>query len=149
MAELDARLRRAVRKSAPAVMALCGLGGAGKTSVALEYAHRHLPGCGVVWQFAAEEPAALLAGFSELALQLGGRVAASGGDPVALVHAALARRSDWLLVFDNAAGPAWVQRMSPPAGGGRVLITSRNPHWPGRMASCRSAFLNSPPPRGS
>jgi hypothetical protein len=133
MAELDARLARR-QESAPAVMALCGLGGAGKTSVALEYAHRHLADCGVVWQFAAEEPAALAAGFSELALQLGGRIAPSGADPVALVHAALARRSDWLLVFDNAAGPAAVQRMLPPAGGGRVLITSRNPHWPGRMA---------------
>jgi hypothetical protein len=132
MAGLDARLASR-QEPTPAVLALCGLGGAGKTSVALEYAHRHLPECGVVWQFAAEEPAALAAGFSELALQLGRRDAPSGGDPVALVHAALARRSDWLLVFDNVADPAAVQRVLPPAGGGRVLITSRNPHWPGRM----------------
>ena len=36
-------------------MALCGLAGAGKTSVAVEYAHRHLDEVGVVWQFAAED----------------------------------------------------------------------------------------------
>src|ERR1035441_3408554 len=43
--------------------ALCGLGGAGKTSVAVEYAYRHLATLGVVWQFPAVEPAALAAGF--------------------------------------------------------------------------------------
>ena len=89
------------------VVVLCGLGGAGKTSVAVEYAHRQLAGCRVVWQFAAGEPAELAAGFAELAVQLGAGDAA-GGDPVAQVHAALAQRTDWLLVFDNAPDPAAV-----------------------------------------
>ena len=72
LAELDARL--ADREQAgPGVVALYGLGGAGKTSVAVEYAHRQLAGSWVVWQFVAEEPAALAAGFSELAAQLGAR----------------------------------------------------------------------------
>lgn len=54
------------------------------------------------------------------------------GDPVAQVHAVLARRADWLLVFDNVADPAAVQRVLPPAGRGRVLLTSQYPHWAGR-----------------
>ena len=37
------------------MVALCGLGGAGKTSVAVEYAHRHLAEVGVAWQFSAED----------------------------------------------------------------------------------------------
>src|SRR5438105_2706363 len=53
LAELDARLGRSGR-GVPGVVALCGLGGAGKTSVAVEYAYRQLTGCGVVWQLAAE-----------------------------------------------------------------------------------------------
>ena len=57
------------------VVALCGLGGAGKTSVALEYAHRHLAGARVAWQLAAEDPAVLAAGFGELAAQLGAPMA--------------------------------------------------------------------------
>ena len=133
LAELDACLANR-REPALAVVVLCGLGGAGKTSVAVEYAHRQLSGYGVVWQFAAEEPTALEAGFSELAVQLCGRDALAGGDPVAQVHAVLARRADWLLVFDNVADPAAVQRMLPPAGGGQVLITSQYPHWPGGKA---------------
>jgi hypothetical protein len=51
---------------------LCGLGGAGKTSVAVEYAHRHLAEVGVCWQFAAEDRAVLAAQFVALAAQLGG-----------------------------------------------------------------------------
>ena len=116
----------------PRVAVLCGLGGCGKTSVAVEYAHRHLGEFGVVWQFQAEEPAALAAGFGDLAAQLGARTALDGGDPVAQVHAVLAARpGDWLLVFDNAPSLAAVRDLLPPAGGGRVLVTSQDPQWPG------------------
>ena len=112
----------------PRVVALCGLGGAGKTSVAIEYAHRHLGRAGVAWQLPAEDPAVLAAGFGELAAQLG---AADGGDPVAAVHAVLADGArPWLLVFDNAPDRASVAAFVPPAGPGQVLITSRNQIWP-------------------
>jgi hypothetical protein len=62
---------------------LYGLGGAGKTSVAVEYAHRHLAEGGVAWQFPAEDSTVLAAGFGELAAQLGvrGLRALSGGAP--------------------------------------------------------------------
>ena len=135
LAELDAQFVDAAQAGAgPGVVALCGLGGAGKTSVAVEYAHRQLARSPVTWQFAAEEPAALAAGFSELAAQLGARHLPDAGDPVAQVHAVLARRGDWLLIFDNVSGPAAVQGMLPPAGGGRIVITSQYPHWPGGQA---------------
>jgi hypothetical protein len=129
LAELHARLT-GHHRDGPGIVALCGLGGLGKTSVAVEYAYRHLAECGVVWQLPAEEPAALAAGLSELAGQLDGRGGPSAGDPKARVHAALARRDDWLLIFDNAADPVDIDGLMPPAGGGRVLITSQYPHWP-------------------
>ena len=72
------------------------------------------------------------AGFGELAAQLG---AAEGGDPVAVVHSVLAASpAPWLLVFDNAPDRASVARFVPPAGPGRVLITSRNQIWPSGQA---------------
>ena len=112
----------------PRMVALYGLGGAGKTSVALEYAHRQLGEVGVAWQFAAEDPAVLANGFGELAAQLD---AADRGDPVASVHSVLADSpAPWLLVFDNAPDRASVAPFVPPAGPGRVLITSRSQIWP-------------------
>ena len=73
------------------------------------------------------------AGFGELAAQLGARGLADVRDPVASVHAVLAGFPvPWLLLFDNADDLASVAAFLPPAGPGRVLITSQNPHWPGQ-----------------
>ena len=128
LAELEARLTASNGQPGPRVVALYGLGGAGKTSVAVEYAHRQMGGVGVAWQFGAEDLAVVAAGFGELAAQLG---AGDGGDPVATVHGVLAASpAPWLLVFDNAPDRASVSRFVPPAGPGRVLITSRNQIWP-------------------
>ena len=130
LAELEARLAGDA-DAGPRVVALCGLGGAGKTSVAAEYAHRQLGGVGVAWQFACEDMAVLAAGFGDLAAQLGARDLDDARDPVASVHAVLAASpAPWLLVFDNAPDRASVARFVPPAGPGRVLITSRNQLWP-------------------
>ena len=126
LAELGARLAGG---PGPRVAVLCGLGGAGKTSVAIEYAHRHLAEVAVCWQFPAEDPAVLAAGFGELAAQLGVREAVDPRDPVASVHGVLAR-AGWLVVFDNVPDRAAVEAFVPPAGPGRVLITTQNQHWP-------------------
>ena len=86
-----------------------------------------------MWQFPPEEPTALAAGFGDLAAQLGARDLLDVGDPVAQVHAVLAAvRGGWLLIFDNASGPAALQGVLPPAGDGQVLITSQDPHWTGQ-----------------
>jgi Tetratricopeptide repeat len=130
LAGLDARLTGSPG-TGPRVVALHGLGGAGKTSVAVEYAHRHLAEAGLAWQFPAEDPALLLAEFARLAAQLGAREVVDARDPVASVHAVLAAfAAGWLLVFDNAPGQEAVQRFLPPAGRGRVLITSQSAVWP-------------------
>ena len=133
LAELDARLTAGGNVPRPQTVALVGLGGAGKTSVALEYAHRHLAETGVTWQFPAQDPAVLAAGFAELAAQLGARDLADVRDSVASVHAVLAAYpAEWLLVFDNAQDRASVEAFVPPGGRGRVLVTSQNPQWPGQ-----------------
>jgi Domain of unknown function (DUF4062)/Tetratricopeptide repeat len=129
LAELDARLT-ADDCAGPRVVALCGLGGAGKTSVAVEYAYRHLGEIGLAWQFTAEDRQVLAATFGELAAQLG-VPDLNVRDPVASVHGVLAaHRAGWLLVFDNAPDRASIAAFVPPAGRGQVLITSRNQIWP-------------------
>jgi tetratricopeptide repeat protein len=134
LTELNDRLT-AGDELGPRICVLHGLGGAGKTSVAVEYAHRHLAEVGIVWQLPAEDPTVLAAGFGELAAQLGARDVLDTKDPVASVHSVLAVLEDeWLLVFDNALDWESVAAFLPPTGRGRVLITSQSSHWPPRMA---------------
>ncbi len=134
LGELDARLTSG-DGSGPQMAVLCGLGGAGKTSVAVEYAHRHLAEVGVAWQLASEDSTVLVAGFGELAAQLGARDVIDTRNPVASVHQVLAAfPAGWLLVFDNAPDRASVEAFLPPAGRGRVLVTSQNQNWPRRQA---------------
>jgi hypothetical protein len=133
LADLDAMLVGA-GDARPRIVALCGLGGAGKTSMAVEYAYRHLAEVGLAWQFAAEDGTVLVAGFGELAAQFGERGVADARDPVVSVHAVLAGSAvPWLVIFDNAADLASVAAFLPPAGPGRVLITSQNAAWPGQV----------------
>ncbi len=107
---------------------LCGLSGAGKTSVAVEYAHQRLGEVGVCWQFAAEDPAVLAAEFAVLAAQLG---MTGAGNPVAWVHGVLARQeAGWLVVFDDTRDRTSIAGFLPPAGSGRIVITTQNQHWP-------------------
>jgi len=135
LADLDAYLTAEPERAGPRLVALCGLGGAGKTSVAVEYAHRHLAEVGVCWQFPAEDPAVLVAEFGVLAAQLGAREVVDLRDSVASVHAVLARApAGWLVIFDNAPDRASVERFMPPAGRGRILITTQNQHWPPSQA---------------
>jgi hypothetical protein len=133
LADLDAKLAGG-DDAGPLIVALSGLGGAGKTSVALEYAHRHLAEVGLAWQFHAEDTAVLADEFGQLAAQLGVRELLDARDPVDSVHGVLAAYpAEWLLVFDNATDRKAVERFLPPDGRGRVLVTSRSALWrPGR-----------------
>jgi tetratricopeptide (TPR) repeat protein len=116
---------------------LRGLGGVGKTQLAMEYAYRCAPAFQVIWWLRAEEPATLASDYAALAEPLGlpAGVTPEPGAQVAAVRAWLEGHDGWLLIFDNAPEPAAVTPYLPRHGGGQVLITSRYLGWGGTARS--------------
>ncbi|NUT53155.1 MAG: hypothetical protein HOV94_38600 [Saccharothrix sp.] len=118
-----------------AVVAVHGLGGMGKSAIALELAHRgHESGrYAIAWWVRAETPSTLVEDIADLAPTLGLSASEDQDRTVRDVHAALRRRTDWLIVFDNVDGPDAL-RPWLPGGSGATLITSRFRGW-GEMAA--------------
>jgi hypothetical protein len=113
--------------------AVQGMGGVGKTTLAVEYANRFRNLYDGVWWCSAETRAGLLTSLSALAKEL--EVASPDeADIEKAARAALRRLAEqgdiWLVVYDNLATPADIADLLPAAGV-RALITSRFSDWGG------------------
>lgn len=133
--ELLVELRRRVTDKVTAVLAhaLHGMGGVGKTQLAVEYAYRYMGDYELIWWIPADQLPLIRSTLAALAPRLGmediprDRVE----DAVNAVLDAL-RRGDpyerWLIIFDNADQPEDVRDLLP-SGPGHVIVTSRNHRW--------------------
>jgi hypothetical protein len=121
----------AVTQASVGRAAVQGMGGMGKTSLAVEYAHRFRGlYAGVCW-CPAETRTGLLSALATLAVTLGAATAEEA-DVEKAGKAGLRRlaeqRATWLLVYDNVSAPNDIADLLPSAGA-RVLITSRFSDW--------------------
>ena len=128
---LSTLLRALDRQSKASVLphALHGLGGVGKTQLAVEFAYRYVERYDIVWWIPAEHRTLVLQSLRDLGRRLGTPEAAS------LVQSAghvLDRLRDsplrWLLIYDNASDPEDLVKLIPGSGG-HVILTSRDQTW--------------------
>ena len=111
--------------------AVHGLGGVGKTQLALEYTYRFSSEYSAVWWIQAEEPAELARDFVSVATDLN-LPEKDSADQAAAVRAArewLENNDGWLLVFDNVVNVEDIRDYLPRTPAGHVIITSRNTDW--------------------
>ncbi|PCD20299.1 hypothetical protein AU210_016167 [Fusarium oxysporum f. sp. radicis-cucumerinum] len=141
--------------------ALWGLGGSGKTQIALDYAYRRCDAdneCCVFWVHADSE-ATFLADYKTIGKKLGVDERLDGTDLLDAVRNEIEARSKWVMIIDNAddlrlfgvgqqAGAEEtnerqnqnLRRYIPCTSQGTVLWTSRDAHIAGTLVGARRSI---------
>ncbi|MGW4851276.1 tetratricopeptide repeat protein [Streptomyces sp. NPDC004288] len=107
--------------------AISGLGGVGKSALALRYAHRYRDSYTLVWWVSAESPETIVSGLGRITEQLCPQWARGCGpeERAAWAIAWLQAHPGWLLVFDNVEDPSHLRPYLGTLSGGHHLATSR------------------------
>jgi hypothetical protein len=134
------------------VQALRGLGGVGKTQLAVEYAYRYAHEYSYVWWVRAENEStidditfkpAIMTDYVSFGKAIGLPVESvtDQWEAVRIIREWLEHNTGWLLVFDNATDADSLRRFLPQAATGHTIITSRNPSWKGLALTLKIGVL--------
>jgi tetratricopeptide (TPR) repeat protein len=134
--EIERRLKTRVKDSSPAVFVLQGMGGCGKSQLALEFCHRAKESCNysAIFWIDATSPASTSQSFNSTAKTMS-KDAFNPADNEANLQFVRSNLSSWpqpwLLVFDNYDDPTSFTDKSikdyfPQNGEGFILVTSRH-----------------------
>ncbi|MFE2724006.1 tetratricopeptide repeat protein [Kitasatospora sp. NPDC059327] len=110
-----------------------GLGGIGKTTLALSYAHLHRTSYTLLWWIHAESPARIEQSLAALAARLAPAWAPHASEREQATWALnwLHWHQGWLLVLDNAEDPRDLHPYLGSLTGGHLLVTTRRATgWP-------------------
>lgn len=121
---------QAASSGALAIVAYAGLGGIGKTQLALQFIHHSQhPYTFRAW-FPAENPNQLREKYIEFSKVLGYQDDKSDFESVVVfIKKWLKEHPGWLIVYDNVNNYDEISNLLPEEGG-NIIITTRNQNWP-------------------
>ena len=125
LAQLDVVMSQEPPTSPPVVH---GLGGTGKSMLALHFAHRNRDRYNPIWWISADSPSSVTTGLAELADRLNpyqSLMAKTSAEGAAWAIGWLQAHDGWLLVLDDADSPLSIEPVLGTLPAGRHLITSR------------------------
>ncbi|WP_422740072.1 FxSxx-COOH system tetratricopeptide repeat protein [Micromonospora sp. WMMD729] len=119
--------------------AVHGLGGVGKTELALQYAHQRRDRYPVRWWVTADSPAAIENGLAALTARMNPELVltATAAEAASWAIGWLQNQSGWLLVLDNVEQRAHVEPLLAQLDTGHLLITTRRDvNWETLVDGC-------------
>ncbi|MFC5218787.1 FxSxx-COOH system tetratricopeptide repeat protein [Streptomyces coerulescens] len=117
-----------------AIQVVHGLGGVGKTQLAVEYAYLYRSEYRFVAFVDAEDPGLMASQFASLARELG-LAEVSSEQVVPEVYGTLRDHGPWLIIFDNGERPAPLAHALPSGdlgSNGHIIVTTRSRGWSSR-----------------
>ncbi len=127
LTQLAATLKTGKATALSQPQAISGLGGIGKTQIAVEYAYQHHQDYQAVLWTLADTRESLISGYMSIAgvLNLPEKDEQDQAIIIKAVIRWLTTHTQWLLILDNADDLAIAREFIPPVYGGHLLLTTR------------------------